>query len=767
MCAFNHDTEKDWDSGRGGHFIALGTQIYVLLQGYTMAVQQLLKNLKKEAECPLCLEILKNPRTLPCLHSFCLECLDRQAKFEREQLQTSIRCSICRTSIEIPETDTFENLPTSFHLKRLVDILALTDPADSDREQARVCNSCEENNPPICYCFVCQNFLCSSCLESHRRLRATRGHRNVFLNNLQAQDVQDLMERPVMCSQSHHEDQPLEFYCKDCKLLICNKCSVVRHNRHSITDIHIAAQEQKMQIADAVDKVNAEITMYENEIKKQNELRNKIETEVKNVEEKITRTVKKLIDDLQEHERIMKDKIRKINEAQQKQHEERLDILERNTAQLKSCVERCQSIIKRNSSNEILQSNNTILDRCNELLKVQKPGIYRSPHLHYFIVKNVDIVDKVLVTNTDPSMCLAGGRGSKEIIEKNETTFVVVTRDSEGLPCYQQDDQVEVGIFTPDNGELRPNIQDTKDGRYSITYTPQCAGRHRVQIQVNGQPLAGSPWFVPVNRQSYRYKFSFVFGSQGNGPGEVNQPFDTAVSRKTGAIAVPDMQNKKIQLFCSDGKFLREVRVLSEPFSVAFTDIGHLLILVPGSDNKLHLMSEEGQLIRYINDKHLEQPEHLSVASDGRIIVCDLAGDKIKVLSPDGNDLLQSFIAPGCDSYPYGAICHQEKYFVSYPDSHCVKVFDQTGKHLFDIGSKGSKDGLFRWPRGLIIDKYNQLIVSDANNQRLQFFTLDGKFLHKLQGDFFSNGCPLYVTISNDDSLFVADFQKHCIFVFK
>ena len=302
MCDFNHDTEKDWDSGRGGHFIALGTQIYVLLQGYTMAVQQHLKNLKKEAECPLCLEILKNPRTLPCLHSFCLECLDRQAKFAREQLQTSIRCSICRTSIEIPETDTFENLPTSFHLKRLVDILALTDPADSDREQARVCNSCEENNPPICYCFVCQNFLCSSCLESHRRLRATRGHRNVFLNNLQAQDVQDLMERPVMCSQSHHEDQPLEFYCKDCKLLICNKCNVVRHNRHSITDIPIAAQEQKMQIADAVDKVNAEITMYENEIKKQNELRNKIETEVKNVEEKITRTVKKLIDDLQEHE---------------------------------------------------------------------------------------------------------------------------------------------------------------------------------------------------------------------------------------------------------------------------------------------------------------------------------------------------------------------------------------------------------------------------------------------------------------------------------
>ena len=733
-----------------------------------MAVQQLLKDLKKEAECPLCLETLKNPKTLPCLHSFCLECLNRQAKFAREQLQTSIRCPICRTSIEIPETDTFENLPASFHLKRLVDILALTDPAGS--EQAQVCNSCEENNPPICYCYVCQNFLCTSCLESHQRLRATRGHRNVFLNDLQTRDVQDLMERPVMCSQSHHEDQPLEFYCKDCKLLICNKCSVVRHNRHSITDTHIAAQEQKMQIADVVGKVNAEISMYENEIKKQNELRNKTETEMKNAEEKITQTIKKLISDLQEHERTMKDKIRKINEAQQKHHEERLNILERNTAQLKSCVEQCQTIIKRNISNEILQASNTILDRFNELLEVKKPDIYRSPHLHYFIEKNVDIVDKVIVTNTDPAMCLAGGRGSKEMIEKNETTVVVVTRDSKGSLCYQEDDQVEVSIFTPDNGQIKPNIQDTKDGRYSVTYMPQRAGQHRVEIQVNGQLLAGSPWFVQVNQQEFLYEFFFVFGSQGNGPGELNKPFDIAVSRKTGAIAVPDLQNKKIQLFCSDGKFLREVRVHSDPFSVAFTDIGDLLILVPGSDNKLHLMSEEGQLIRYINDKHLEQPEHLSLASDGRIIVCDLAGDKIKVLSPDGNDLLQSFVAPGCNSYPYGAICHQDKYFVSYPDSHCVKVFDKTGKHLFDIGSEGSKDGLFRWPRGLIIDKYNQynqLVVSDAYNQRLQFFTLDGKFLHKLQGDFFSYGCPLYVTINKDDNLFVADFQKHCIYVFK
>ena len=83
-----------------------------------MDVRQLFKILEKEAECPLCLETVKNPKTLPCLHSFCLECLDKLANFARRQLQTSIKCPVCQTSFPIPNTDTFASLPSSFHLSR-------------------------------------------------------------------------------------------------------------------------------------------------------------------------------------------------------------------------------------------------------------------------------------------------------------------------------------------------------------------------------------------------------------------------------------------------------------------------------------------------------------------------------------------------------------------------------------------------------------------------------------------------------------------------
>ncbi|XP_068726778.1 E3 ubiquitin-protein ligase TRIM71-like [Montipora capricornis] len=724
-----------------------------------MDVQQLFANLKKEAECPLCIEIVTNPKTLPCLHSFCLTCLDKHANFARRQLKTTIKCPVCQTSFQIPETDTFENLPSSFHLNRLVDVLALDDTS----VQSQRCNSCDENTTATCYCFVCQIFLCASCFEAHQRLKVTRGHRNVLIDKLRAQDVQDLIHRPVMCSQQYHEDQPLEFYCEDCKVLICHKCTVVSHNRHTMTDTQKAAQEQKMQMADAVAKVKAEIVKYESEIQKQTDLKNKSNNQIMKEEKKMTDTVEKLIRDLREHERKMKDKFREIYEAEQKHHATRLENFVLVATQLKSCLECCQSILERNFSVEILQTNHAILGRCNELLNDRKPDLYRSPHFHYLVEKKLDLTDRVVVTKTDPSKCLAEGQDSKEVKERKETYFVIVTKDSEGFQCYQQDDKIKVDVLTPEGDQLKIDIKDTKDGNYTVTYIPQGAGQHRVEIFVNGQPLTGSPWIVQAHQ--HQYQFAFQFGSEGKGRGEFDGICDIDVSQKTGTIAIAGYRNR-IQLLSSEGKFRSVIRLGGAPRSVAFTDSGDLLTLVPGSDNKLRLFSEEGHFIKHINDKHLLEPLRLSIASDGRIIISDHGDKTIKVLSPDGNDLLQSFSAPDCDKKPFFAIYHQNKFFVSYVFANSVQVFDKTGVYLHDIGCKGSNDGQFDGPHGLVIDKYNRLIVCDASNHRLQLFTRSGKFLSKIDGQYFENRPPSYLAINSGGNLIVANIVNRPISVF-
>ena len=401
-----------------------------------MDVQQLFKNLKKEAECPLCKETVKNPKTLPCLHSFCLECLDKQTSFARRELQITIKCPVCQTSFHIPEGGSFINLPTSFHLNRLVDLLALK---DGSAEQTQKCSSCGEKNTATSYCFVCQNVLCKSCFEAHQRLKATRGHSNILIEKLEGQDVEELIQRPVACQQQYHENQPIEFFCEDCKVPICQKCSVESHNRHTITDTQKAAQIRKMKIADALEKVKAEFVTNDDEIKKQIDFMSKNETEIMSGERKVTDTVKEVIDSLQQHERKMKTKFHEIYEVEQKQHATRLEDFEILATQLESFVERTESMLEINVSAEILQANQAILEHCEELLNAAPPEICKSPHVYYLLENTLKILDRIVVSKTDPLMSLTEGQSKeKELKEKTETNFTIVTRDSDGLQCYEE-----------------------------------------------------------------------------------------------------------------------------------------------------------------------------------------------------------------------------------------------------------------------------------------------------------------------------------------
>ena len=87
---------------------------------------------------------------------------------------------------------------------------------------------------------------------------------------------------------------------------------------------------------------------------------------------------------------------------------------------------------------------------------------------------------------------------------------------------------------------------------------------------------------------------------------------------------------------------------------------------------------------------------------------------------------------PFCDENPCFAIHHQGMFFVSYDTLHFVKVFSDEGQLLYDIGGKGTGDGQLRCPEGLAIDKLNNLVVCHKENSRLQFFSLEGKFLNSL-----------------------------------
>ena len=81
----------------------------------------LLKSLKKQVTCSICLDTYTEPKTISCLHTFCCECLERHAI--ENQRQEKFRCPECQAEIDLPQGNCFDRLPNSFFHKSLLGVL--------------------------------------------------------------------------------------------------------------------------------------------------------------------------------------------------------------------------------------------------------------------------------------------------------------------------------------------------------------------------------------------------------------------------------------------------------------------------------------------------------------------------------------------------------------------------------------------------------------------------------------------------------------------
>ena len=52
----------------------------------------------------------------------------------------------------------------------------------------------------------------------------------------------------------------------------------------------------------------------------------------------------------------------------------------------------------------------------------------------------------------------------------------------------------------------------------------------------------------------------------------------------------------------------------------------------------------------------------------------------------------------------------------NYMRAYCVKVFNKEGTFLYDIGSKGSGVEQLRYPEGVAVDAFDNLIVCDVSD---------------------------------------------------
>ena len=117
-------------------------------------MESLLKNLEKHATCSICLDTYTKPKTIACLHTFCLKCLEEHAL--RTQRQGRFRCPDCQAQVNIPEGNCFDNLPTGFLQNSLLSLLAVRQSGDGSQIS---CGICKKKSAEISYCFACEELL--------------------------------------------------------------------------------------------------------------------------------------------------------------------------------------------------------------------------------------------------------------------------------------------------------------------------------------------------------------------------------------------------------------------------------------------------------------------------------------------------------------------------------------------------------------------------------------------------------------------------------
>ncbi|XP_062390994.1 E3 ubiquitin/ISG15 ligase TRIM25-like isoform X1 [Sardina pilchardus] len=277
-----------------------------------------------EFNCSICLDLLKDPVTIPCGHSFCLNCIT--GCWDQEDQKGVYSCPQCRETFT-PRPALYRNTMMADMLEKLKKTELRSDVAvSSDVKPGDVeCDFCTgTKHKAIKSCLTCLLSYCEAHIQPHYEVPRLSKHKLVNATS-------QLQDR--ICSQ---HDKIIELFCRTDQQLMCMLCSMDDHNGHKTVSAAAERTEKQKQLVKLKGDIPRQIQQKEKELEGVKQALNALQVSVQEAVMYTDHTFTELISFMEQKRSEVTESIRAQERAEVSRAEGLLEQLELEIYILKS-----------------------------------------------------------------------------------------------------------------------------------------------------------------------------------------------------------------------------------------------------------------------------------------------------------------------------------------------------------------------------------------------------------------------------------------------
>ena len=732
-----------------------------------------LLKLEEQLTCPVCLDLYTNPKTLPCLHSFCEACIGRFPQDKKGETYY-LSCPTCRHRTELPGGGAGA-FPIAFTLNNLKDVHSLLKKV-SDPQQV-TCDNCTTANATG-YCKECNQFLCTECIGMHKKWARFASHQIASLDEVTASvsstsQLLPAKQEPTLTCFTH--DKKLKLFCETCDSVICRDCTVRTHKDHEYDLVSASYTKHCQELEHSLNPVKGKIEALKKIqsalAKREGEIRERGE----GVLEEIHEMVEEMINVLRESERKLSEEAKRVTDAKLEVLSGQAKSAQISLSLLEHIEDYVEESVKTGTPQQVLGSKKQMMERMSEVTtQINMEELEPKEKADFVLNKDIKSLHHIGDIVMLPQ-CKVKKIGHFEHLPKEkkvsfslslkgpaDSSLVSVPVSSlkcSLVPVGKGDEPIDTTVTTT----------STHPGVYRIHCNPSTSGTHTVKVQVYDVELEDTSLFIPFN--PYLDNITPVRTIT-----ELNRPWGVAIS-DDGHVIVTENDGNCVTILDNEGKKVKSFRGeggsgnvrFSCPRGVAITPDNFILV---SDSNRIQKISMDGDFIASVGGKgsgplQFNTPAGIAISPiTGQVYIADYDNHHIQVLNPDltfSHSFGSYGSANGQFKHPYHiAIDNQGLVYVSDIDNHRIQRFSPDGKFVAQFGSSGSGPGQLNYPYFITIDTAGTglVYVSEGGNHRVSVFTSDGVFVSSFGRagsniDQFNN--PRALSCSKEGLLFVCD----------